>query len=187
MILFSKINYKIYKKKANIILLVCFLLLLLVLIPGIGEMRNGSMSWFGIGPFGLQPSEISKVALIIFTAKYLEKNNKDVKNAKSFILPIFILLLLFFLLIMLEPDFGTGMIIVCSVMTLIFIAGSKLKIFLKIIIGGLLGIIALIIVAPYRLKRIISFINPWNDALGSGFQIIQSLYAIGPGGPLGWK
>lgn len=185
MILFSKINYKIYKKKANIILLVCFLLLLLVLIPGIGEMRNGSMSWFGIGPFGLQPSEISKVALIIFTAKYLEKNNKDVKNAKSFILPIFILLLLFFLLIMLEPDFGTGMIIVCSVMTLIFIAGSKLKIFLKIIIGGLLGIIALIIVAPYRLKRIISFINPWNDALGSGFQIIQSLYAIGPGEPLG--
>jgi len=182
----SKIDYKIYKEKSNIILLICFILLILVLIPGIGVERNGSRSWFGIGSLGIQPSEISKIGLIIFTAKYLSKNEKDKKNTKSFIWPILIVIFLFFGLIMLEPDFGTGMVIVMSLIGLIFITGTKLGIFIKLGLLGLVGIIALVLAAPYRLERITSFLNPWNDPLGSGFQIIQSLYAIGPGGLLGF-
>ena len=87
---------------------------------------------------------------------------------------------------MLEPDFGTGMIIVMSLISLIFVTGTDVSIFVKLGLVGLLGIVGLIIVAPYRLKRITSFLNPWSDPLGSGFQIIQSLYAIGPGGLLGF-
>ena len=86
---------------------------------------------------------------------------------------------------MLQPDFGTGMIIIVSIIVLLFISGVKMGFFIKLGFIGLLGIVALIVIAPYRLKRIISFLNPWSDPLGSGFQIIQSLYAIGPGGLLG--
>ena len=86
---------------------------------------------------------------------------------------------------MLEPDFGQGMVIVLTLIMIIFISGARISFFVKCGILGLVGIVALIIVAPYRLARIISFVNPWVDPLGSGFQIIQSLYAIGPGGLLG--
>lgn len=186
MSLISKIDYNFYKKHVNTILLGCFILLILVLIPGIGVVRNGSRSWFGLGPFGIQPSEISKIGLVLFASKYLSRNDKEKRVTKNFVLPILGMILLFFGLIMLEPDFGTGMIIVCALIVLIFITGTNFGIFVKLGILGLLGIVALIIVAPYRLKRITSFLNPWSDPLGSGFQIIQSLYAIGPGGLLGF-
>ena len=181
----NKIDYKILYKKANLILGICLLLLILVAIPGIGVVRNGSRSWFGIGPFGIQPSEAAKLAMIIFTAKYLSKNKKAYKDLKTGILPILIVLMILFGLIMLQPDFGTGVILVVSIIALLFISGADMKYFYILLALGALGAVGLILVAPYRMARIISFINPWSDPLGSGFQIIQSLYAIGPGGLFG--
>ena len=181
----SKISYLEYKKKSNIIFIICTVLLSLVLIPGIGTVRNGSRSWFGIGSFGIQPSEFTKLGLIKFTSKYLSNNQKEIKDIKKGVLPILGVLLLVFGLIMLEPDFGTGVVIVMTIIVLLFISGVKMNFFIKIGILGLLGVASLIIIAPYRMQRIVSFLNPWNDPLGSGFQIIQSLYAIGPGGLLG--
>ena len=181
----SKFNIDILYKKANLILLICFILLVLVLIPGIGTIRNGSRSWFGIGSLGIQPSEFAKIGLIIFVAKYIANNQKNVKDIKKGVLPILLVIGVFFALIMLEPDFGTAMVIVLTLIVMIFISGVKLSFFIKIGILGLLGIVGLIIVAPYRMERIVSFLNPWVDPLGSGYQIIQSLYAIGPGGLLG--
>lgn len=173
------------EKHSNKILLICFILLILVLIPGVGKVRNGSRSWFGIGPLGIQPSEFSKLGLIIYTSKYLAHNNKNIKDIKKGLLPLFFIISLFFFLIMLEPDFGTAMVIILTLITLIYIAGPKLGFFIKIGIIGLIGITILIIIAPYRLKRITAYLNPWSDPLGSGFQIIQSLYAIGPSSLLG--
>lgn len=185
MLIVKKIDYNLYKRHSNKILLLSLILLILVLIPGIGTLRNGSRSWFKIGPFGLQPSEIAKVSLIIFLSKYLEKNQNNLSNIKKSILPVLGIIFLFFGLIMLEPDFGTGMVIVLSLMLILFISGVKLKFFASLGVLGILGIAGLIIIAPYRLKRIISFLNPWSDPLGSGYQIIQSLYAIGPASLLG--
>lgn len=185
MIIISKIPYSYYKDKANVILLVCFLLLILVIIPGIGKVRNGSRSWFGIGGFGIQPSEFMKLGLIIFVSKYLSNNEKNIKNIKNGILPIIFITLLSFALIMLQPDFGTGVIIVMSIIGLLFISGINMNFFYISGIFGLIGGVILILIAPYRFKRILSFINPWIDPLGSGFQAIQSLFAIGPGGLLG--
>lgn len=185
MYVLSKIDYKIYQKKANWILLICFLFLGLVLIPGIGVVRNGSRSWFGIGSFGIQPSEFAKIGLIIFVAKYLSSNVKEMSNFKKGPLPVLIVIFIFFALIMLEPDFGTGMVIVGTLIGMIFVSNINLSFFAYVGIGGLLGIIGLIIAAPYRMARIVSYLNPWTDPLGSGFQIIQSLYAIGPGGLFG--
>ena len=181
----SKIDYNLYKKHANLILLFCLILLILVLIPGIGKVRNGSRSWFAIGPIGMQPSEFAKVGLIIFLAKYLAKNQKSLNDIKKSIFPILGVILIFFGLIMLEPDFGSAMVIVLTLMVIIFASGVKLSFFASLGVLGLIGITGLIIIAPYRLKRIVSFLNPWSDPLGSGYQIIQSLYAIGPGGLFG--
>ena len=185
MYILSNIDYHIYERHSNKILLMCAILLILVLIPGVGTIRNGSRSWFGIGGFGIQPSEFSKIGLIIFVSKYLANNIKSIKNIKKGVFPILGIIFLFFILIMLEPDFGTGMVIVLTLVCLILISGVKLSFFVKIGVVGLLGIVGLIIAAPYRISRILSFLNPWSDPLGSGYQILQSLYAIGPGGLLG--
>ena len=181
----SKIDYRKYFKYSNKILISCIVLLILVLIPGIGTVRNGSRSWFGIGSFGIQPSEFAKLGLIIFVSKYLSNNPNSMKNFRKGILPILIITLGIFGIIMLQPDFGTGTILVMTIIGLLFVAGLDIKIFIKFGILGILGIASLIIVAPYRLKRILSFLDPWSDPLGSGFQIIQSLYSIGPGGLFG--
>jgi cell division protein FtsW len=186
MLILRKVDYHFYQTYANKILLICFIMLVLVLIPGIGKLRNGSRSWFGIGSLGIQPSEFAKMGLIIFTSKYLTNNDSMVKDIRKGIFPILGIIFLFFGLIMLEPDFGQGMVIVLTLVMVIFISGTKVSFFAKCGVLGLLGIVGLIIVAPYRMQRIISFLNPWSDPLGSGFQIIQSLYAIGPGGLLGF-
>lgn len=185
MITTSKIDYNIYYENSNKILGICIILLILVLIPGIGSVRNGSRSWFGIGSLGIQPSEAAKLGMIIFTSKYLTNSSKFLKNYKYGVFPILGVLFLLFGLIMLQPDLGTGMILVISIISLLFIAGVNMKFFIGGGIIGLIGVIILIAIAPYRMDRITSFINPWNDPLGTGFQIIQSLYAIGPGGLLG--
>ncbi len=184
-LLVSKIDVSFWKKHANSILFCCLTLLILVLIPGIGTVRNGSRSWFGIGGFGIQPSEFAKIGLIVFVSKYLSQNQKELRSIRKGVLPLLGIIGLFFVLILLEPDFGTAMVIILTLISLIFISGVKVSFFVKLGLLGILGIIGLILVAPYRMARIVSFLNPWSDPLGSGFQIIQSLYAIGPGGLLG--
>lgn len=185
MIFMSKINYNFYYKNANKFLGIGFVLLVLVLIPGVGTVRNGSQSWFNFGLFSLQPSEIMKIILIIFTSKYLSNNQDDIKYTFKTIIPILSVTIIAFLLIMLQPDFGSGVVLTMSIIGLIFSSGADFSFFLKIGIIGIIGVVGLIIVAPYRVARIVSFLNPWSDPLGSGFQIIQSLYAIGPGGLFG--
>ena len=177
MYIVSKIHYSFYYKYSKYILLFCILLLILVLIPGIGTVRNGSRSWFGIGSFGIQPSEFTKLALIIFTSKYLTNHKNQ--------LPIMVITICIFGIIMLQPDFGTGTIIVMTIFGILFVNGMKLSLIIKIGLIGIVGVVVLILVAPYRLSRIMSFLNPWSDPLGSGFQIIMSMYAIGPGGVFG--
>lgn len=186
LVFISRIKYTKYYEKANVILFIVLILLVLVIIPGIGTVRNGSRSWFGIGSFGLQPSEAAKITLIIFTSKYLVNNERNLKDIKKGLLPILGVIFLVFGLIMLQPDFGTGVIIVISTIGLLFIGGVNFKFFIRLGILGVIGVVVLILIAPYRLERILSFLNPWSDPLGSGFQIIQSLYAIGPGGLFGY-
>lgn len=185
MITVSKISYKKYFKYSNKILLFCFILLILVLIPGIGSVRNGSRSWFGIGSFGIQPSEAAKLGLIMFVSKYLCNNQNSIRDIKKGVLPILLITILMFGIIMLQPDFGTGTVLVMSIIGILFVSGVNINFFVKIGLVGLCGVVGLIIIAPYRVARILSFLNPWSDPLGSGFQIIQSLYAIGPGGLFG--
>jgi len=185
MIAISKINYNIYKKHATKFLIISFILLILVLIPGIGMVRGGARSWIGIGAFSLQPSEFMKLALIIFLAKFMANNPDEAKTVKQGILPLLSVVLVVFGLIMLQPDFGSGMVIVAASILMFFLCGVALKYFFYFFGAGLVGIAALVASAPYRLERITSYLNPLADPQDSGFQILQSLYAITPGGLLG--
>ena len=175
--------YKIYKY-SSLLFLISVVFLVLVLIPGIGVVRGGARSWIGVGSLSFQPSEIMKFTILVFLAKYFSNYDYDMIKFKNFILIIFLVCLVFGL-IMLQPDFGTGLVIVLSSFLLLFITGAPFKYFLYLIFVGVLGIAFLVISAPYRLERIFSFLDPWSDPLGSGFQAIQSLFALAPSGLFG--
>lgn len=135
--------------------------------------------------FSVQPSEFMKIAMIAFLAKFLSENQKAITSFKKGLFPSLGLVFLAFGLIMLQPDLGTGTVMVGTSVVIIFIAGARISHFVGLGLLGVAGFVGLIISAPYRIKRITSFLDPWQDPLGSGFQMIQSLYAIGPGGLFG--
>lgn len=183
-VLASQIDIKKIEKYHLWILSISLLAMVLVLIPGIGVERNGSRSWFKIASLYIQPSEFLKLAMILTSAHYLS-NKKRISSFMEDLFPLLMIVLSGFALIMIQPDFGSGIVMLCSIVVMVFVAGCPYSYFIK---GGILGIgalAALILSAPYRLERITSFLDPWKDPLGSGFQMIQSLYAIGPGGLLG--
>lgn len=185
MLFIMAIPYGTWKKYSKALLLICFLLLLAVLIPGIGMTRGGAQSWIGVGAFSVQPSEFMKLGLIIFLSGYLSLNQKYITSFKKGFFPSIILVFTAFGFIMLQPDLGTGVVLVLTCMLLIYIAGARLSHFFGLAIIGIIGFLLLIISAPYRISRITAFLNPWENPQGDGFQIIQSLYALGPGGLLG--
>ncbi|MBM7095865.1 stage V sporulation protein E [Bacillus sp. H-16] len=185
MVFLMHIDYWAWRSWAKILMFVCFGLLILVLIPGVGLVRGGAQSWLGVGAFSIQPSEFMKMAMIVFLAKYLSEKQKYVTTWKKGLFPTLGLAMVAFALIMLQPDLGTGMVMILTCVVMLFIAGARISHFAVIGMLGVAGLVGLILSAPYRLKRIVSFLDPWQDPLGSGFQIIQSLYAIGPGGLLG--
>ncbi|WP_316568432.1 stage V sporulation protein E [Neobacillus sp. YIM B06451] len=185
MFFIMNINYLTWRTWAVVIIIICFFLLLLVLVPGVGNVRNGSRSWIGVGAFSIQPSEFMKLAMIAFLAKYLSERQKFITSLRKGLVPSLGLVFIAFALIMLQPDLGTGTVMVGTCLVMIFVAGGRILHFAGLILLGAAGFAGLIISAPYRIKRITSFLDPWSDPQDSGFQIIQSLYAIGPGGLFG--
>ncbi|MFI3251815.1 MAG: FtsW/RodA/SpoVE family cell cycle protein [bacterium] len=184
-ITFSKIKPNLFYKYSNHIFIASIILLVLVLIPGIGIVRGGARSWIGIASFSIQPSELSKIAVIIIIAKYLSMNFGKTTELKYLIPPLLIVGTVFGL-IMLEPDFGTGAILVCTILVMLMISGIKRQYYYFGILGGVAAVVILVLSAPYRLERIFAFLDPFSDPLGGGFQIIQSLYAIVPAGLFGF-
>lgn len=179
------IPYHTWKKYVHVILFICFLFLLLVLVPGIGIVRGGAQSWIGVGAFSIQPSEFMKLGLILYLSSYLTTQKKAITSfTKGFFFPIALIFIVFGF-IMLQPDFGTGVVLVSTCVLMIFIAGTRLTYFIYLALLGAVGFTLLILSAPYRISRITAYLNPWDDPLGDGFQIIQSLYAIGPGKLMG--
>lgn len=185
MFFIMNVDYWTWRTWAKTLVIVCFVLLVLVLIPGVGLERNGSQSWIGVGAFSIQPSEFMKFAMITFLAKFLSEHQKKITSFKQGLVPSLSLVFVAFGMIMLQPDLGTGTVMIGTCIIMIFVAGARVSHFAALGLVGVAGFVALVLSAPYRIKRITSFLNPWEDPLGTGFQIIQSLYAIGPGGLFG--
>ncbi|WP_019242400.1 MULTISPECIES: stage V sporulation protein E [Bacillus] len=185
MFFIMNIDYWTWRTWSKVFIIFCFILLIIVLIPGIGMERNGSRSWIGVGAFSIQPSEFTKLAMIAFLAKFLSEKQKYITTLKKGLMPSLGIVFFAFGMIMLQPDLGTGTVMVGTCVVMIFVAGARIRHFVWLVLLGVGGFVALIASAPYRIKRITSFLDPWEDPLGSGFQMIQSLLAIGPGGLFG--
>jgi len=164
------------------LLLICSLILLsLVLVPGIGKLVNGSRRWLALGPVNVQVSEMVKLFIVIYLAGYLVRRGELVKSTwRGFFNPM-VLVLVADLLLLAEPDFGATVVITTTAVVMLFIAGVRLQQFAVLI--GLLGVLGslVIVTSPYRLQRLASFLKPFDDPFGAGFQLTQSLIAIGSG------
>ncbi len=181
MIIF-KIRLVYWEKSGMILLALSFAMVMLVLVPGIGKTVNGSTRWIPVGILNLQVSEIVKLFLMIYVAGYLVRHGEQVRSSLSGFLKPMMMVGLVCMFILLEPDFGASVVIILTVLGMTFLAGVRFTQFLAVI--ALFGVAAasLVMTSPYRLQRLTAFVNPWADPFDSGFQLTQSLIAIGSGG-----
>ena len=176
-----RVPVDVWQRTSGIWLLFALGLLMLVLVPGIGRSVNGSQRWLPLGPITVQPSEIAKFALVLYTASFLVRHADAVqRHWQGLAKPVAILgttgvLLLF------EPDFGATVICTGTVFGMLFLAGARLAYVLLLVGLAAGGLVFMIISAPYRLQRLTAYTDPWQDPYGSGFQLIQSLIAYGRG------
>ncbi|MCX7120760.1 MAG: putative lipid II flippase FtsW [Gammaproteobacteria bacterium] len=181
----SRIALSSWEEKSFPLLLLCFFVLLAVLVPGVGSVVNGSRRWIHLGFVSLQVSEAVKLMAILYLAGFLQRHLKEVQTQFSgFIKPLVFFGIMGFLLL-LEPDFGATSVIAMTVLSLLFIAGARLLPFIFMFSSIVIGMSTLAITTPYRMQRLTTFLNPWDHAYGSGYQLTQSLIAFGRGGLFG--
>jgi cell division protein FtsW len=184
--LFSKIRYQFWRKLVVPLFFLSLFLLVLVLIPGIGTAAYGAARWIQVGPISFQPSELMKFSLILYLAAWL--SGKNVARKTDFyegLLPFVILLLVVSFLIMKQPDTGTLGILSIIALSIFFAAGARFAHIASLIGGGIVLLAFLIQIAPYRIQRMMVFLNPEHDPSGAGYQIQQALIALGSGGWFG--
>lgn len=179
-----KFDYHRYYKLRYLVMGLSILLLALVFVPGIGISANGARRWIGFGGVQLQSSEVAKFGFVIFTASYLSQNYKKTKTFKG-LLPVLLSGGAICLLVMLEPNMSVTMCIGMVMIIMLFVGGMSLKHFCLLAVPALALVILLIVVEPYRLSRLMAFINPWANPKEDGYQLIQSLYSLGAGGLFG--
>lgn len=192
MFFLSKVDYRFYKKYYWYIYFVSWMVLLLVVVPGLGYSVKGATRWIKIGGFQFQPSELTKIGMIIFFAGYLSDHKSELQEFKrGFLKPLAFLIPPIGILYVVQNHFSVSLVIAVIVLVMMFMAGSRLKYFLVVgIVGvsailGLLGIMQMKGSESFRLDRISTYFDPWADAQGTGYQTVQSLYAIGSGGMFG--
>lgn len=185
MILFARTDYRIFKKYSPYFLLITLLSLIVVFIPGISLDAKGASRWIVIAGMSFQPSEIAKLAFIIYLAAWLEQRKSKINDLHQGFIPLIMILALVAIPILKQPDFDT--LIVMSALTFImyFMAGAGLNYIAVMIAGGITAFLILIKLAPYRMNRLMVFMHPELDPQGIGYQINQSLLALGSGGLLG--
>ena len=171
---------------------IALVMVLLVLIPGIGRKVNGASRWIPLGPFSLQPSELMKFAMVIFAARYAVTKVDLLHAAQPLrqsllkgLGPFLLLALLVSVLLLREPDFGATMVVLSTGLLILFMAGLDHRLVLPVLVVGLVAAVALVWLEPYRLERIFGFLDPWKEEFGKGYQLTQSLMAIGRGGIFG--
>jgi cell division protein FtsW len=179
-----RVDYRLYRQPTviwtSLVLVGAGLGLVLLSAP-----INGTRRWFGVGGFGVQPSELAKLSLILFTAALLERRMQRVNDVRYALLPIALVSGLMVMLVLMEPDFGTAVSMLLVVALMIFAAGLDWRFFAAVAVAAIPTLVAIAVAAPYRMRRVTTFMNPDADPLGDGFQILQSLIAVGTGGVTG--
>jgi cell division protein FtsW len=179
-----RVDYRTYKNEAFIWVLLGGVALLLVAVL-FSPSVNGTRRWFAVGGLGIQPSELAKVACVFFTALMLERRMHRIDDLSYSLLPIALIVGLVVALVLLQPDFGTSISLALVVAVMVFAAGLHYRYFVGLALTALPAIYVVLVSAPYRRRRLLAFWDPWADPQGDGFQIIQSLIAVGAGGVSG--
>jgi len=164
-----------------LMLLIAFALLLLVLVPGVGFTANGSTRWIRLGVLNLQASEPARLCLMIYLAGYLVRQNKSIREQFSGFLKPMAVLVLASTLLLLEPDLGAAIVLVATAFAMMFVAGARFRDFSLFAGLGIIAVSLLVVTKEYRLERLTGFMDPWADPFDTGFQLTQSLIAIGRG------
>ena len=172
---------RLWKTLGPLLLLAGLGLLLVVLIPGIGHEVNGSKRWIRVSIVNLQVSEPARLCFILYLGGYLVRRNKDVREAFTGFLRPMLLLSLACAALLAEPDFGAAIVLLATALTMLFVAGARFRDFLLFFSVATIATIVLAITSPYRMNRLTGFLDPWADPFNSGFQLTQSLIAIGRG------
>lgn len=177
----AAIPSRLWRDYGPMFLLIALVLLTLVLVPGLGKKVNGSQRWFNLGFITVQASEIVKFCVIVFFASYLSRRQQDLLEGwQGFLLSISAIALVAGLLI-LEPDFGSTVVISVTAMSMLFLAGVRLHQFMLLVLIGAGGLVSMAVMSPYRMKRLVSYLDPWADQFNGGYQLTQSLIAFGRG------
>jgi cell division protein FtsW len=176
---------RIWDEKSHYLLAAAFAMLVLVLIPGIGYEVNGARRWIRLGVMNFQVSELARVLLLTYVASYAVRRADDLRDSfAGFMKPVGVLVAAAVLLL-LEPDFGAATVLFATGLGVLFLAGARIvHLLVPVVLGGV-GLAALAVLSPYRLRRLTGFLDPWGDPFNSGFQLVQSLIAIGRGEWLG--
>ncbi len=175
------IPMQVWRNLGPVLLLVGFGLLVVVLLPGVGHTVNGSTRWLRLGAINLQVSEPARLCLIFYIAGYLVRQNKSLRESfGGFLRPMIVLVFAAALLLM-EPDFGAAIVLLATALAMLFVAGARLRDFFIFFGLAVVAMAALAVSSPYRLNRLTGFLDPWADPYDSGFQLTQSLIAIGRG------
>lgn len=185
MLAFTRLDYSIYQKYARPLLLGCAVLLVLVLVPGIGLKVLGARRWLGFSSARFQPSELTKLGMIIFLADFMARRQEQVPRFWRFVVPVMLLLGLLFGLIMLEPDLGTSLVLAGIVFLMLLAGGANVWHLSGVAFLAVPGVGVLSLTSSYRAQRLFTFLDPFKDPQGSSWQIIQALYALGSGGLFG--
>ncbi len=181
----SRHGLQVVKAVTPVLLLVSFGLTALVMLPGFGVTVNGATRWLGAGPLQFQPSELLKLSLVLFAAQLLAARPRATQSFGGLSKPLLIVVAVACLMLLKQPDMGTAMVICFTIGTLLFVAGTPMR--LLGMMAGSVGTLALIVALaePYRRARLTAFLDPWSDQADTGFQAVQSMIAIGSGGPVG--
>jgi cell division protein FtsW len=183
MILAMNLPYKILQKHATLILLSSITLLVFVLLTG--KVGGGAGRWLGVGGIVFQPSELVKLAMVVFMARNLSLKSQSLKHFSEGLLPQLVILGVVCALILAQPDLGTALVVAGTIYFLFMVAGARPAHLILLALSGLTVVAAAIAAEPYRLRRILAFLDPYEDPIGAGFQTIQSLLALGSGGLFG--
>lgn len=184
-LLLSQIDPLLLRRFAYPMLFATLFLLVLVLIPGIGQVRGGARRWISLGLFAFEPSELMKPVFVLYLAHSLSRKQPKIHSFLDGVLPHLLMLLVPILLLMLQPDFGASAVLALVTLAMLFAAGARLGQLLLLGLAALPPALALIWHSPYRWQRVTAFLDPWQDQLGNGFQLVQSFLAFGSGGVLG--
>ena len=182
MLIVSRVRLDVLERWASVMLPLCLLALLMVLAPGIGSARGGAQRWIAFGGFSLQPAEFVKLGMVLYLARWISRHRGELHNFRDGVLPALACVGACCALMLGQPDFGTAVILGLLLLLMLYVGGARPAHLLGLVLCGSVGILLAVQLAPYRMRRLLAFRDPWAYSQDAGFQLVQSLIAFGSGG-----